>query len=172
MLMITQGNKLTPYGTSLKKMVLLFQKSYDLQKEVIDYFHNMFKSQDNLAISDQLAVLRNYPRLFSEQEGSSLANPVSLDEILKTLKGFKCSKILGSDGWTIELFFYFFDLLCNELLEVVEESRRIGKVSGALNATFIELIPKSDKPNSFGGFRPTELCNLVYKIITKILSFH
>jgi hypothetical protein len=63
----------------------------------------------------------------------------------------------------------FFDLLGNDLLEVVEESRRLGKVSGALNATFIALIPKSDKPDSFGGFRPIALCNLVYKIITKKL---
>jgi hypothetical protein len=60
--------------------------------------------------------------------------------------------------------------LGNELLEVVEESRRLGKVLGALNATFIALIPKSDKPDSFGGFRPIALCNLVYKIITKIIA--
>jgi hypothetical protein len=58
----------------------------------------------------------------------------------------------------------------NELLEVMEESRRLGKVTGALNATFIALIPKSDKPDSFGGFRPIALCNLIYKIISKIIS--
>jgi hypothetical protein len=38
-----------------------------------------------------------------------------------------------------------------------------------LNATFLALIPKSDKPDSFGGYRPISLCNLVYKIITKII---
>jgi hypothetical protein len=42
-------------------------------------------------------------------------------------------------------------------------------VMGALNATFIAIIPKSDKPDSFGGFRPISLCNMVYKIITKII---
>jgi hypothetical protein len=34
----------------------------------------------------------------------------------------------------------------NEILEMVEESRRKGRVTGALNATFLALIPKSDKP--------------------------
>jgi hypothetical protein len=63
----------------------------------------------------------------------------------------------------------FFSLLGNEILEMVEESRRKGRVTGALNATFISPILKSDKPNSFGGFRPISLCNLVYKIITKII---
>jgi hypothetical protein len=89
----------------------------------------MFKAHDNLAITDQLAVLRNYLRLFYEEEGSSIADPISLDEVLKNLKGFKCSKILGPDGWTVKFFLAFFDLVGNELLEVVEESRRLGKVS-------------------------------------------
>jgi hypothetical protein len=62
-----------------------------------------------------------------------------------------------------------FDLLGNDILELVEESRRKGRVLGALNATFIALIPKSAKPDSFGGFRPIALCNLVSKIITKII---
>jgi hypothetical protein len=73
-------------------------------------------------------------------------------------------------GWLdCRVLLPFFDLLGNDILEMVEESRRKGRVLGALNATFIALIPKSDKPDSFGGFRPIALCNLVYKIITKII---
>jgi hypothetical protein len=44
-----------------------------------------------------------------------------------------------------------------------------GKVNGTLNATFVALIPKSGKHESFAGFRPVSLCNLIYKVITKIL---
>jgi hypothetical protein len=64
----------------------------------------------------------------------------------------------------------FFDILGLELLEVVEESRLKGKVNGALNATFLALIPKTNKPDSFVGFRPISLCNLIYKLITKIIA--
>jgi hypothetical protein len=42
----------------------------------------------------------------------------------------------------VEFFLEFFDLLGHELLEVVEESRVKGKINGALNATFVALIPK------------------------------
>jgi hypothetical protein len=34
----------------------------------------------------------------------------------------------------------------NEILEMVKKTRRKGRVTGALNATFLALIPKSDKP--------------------------
>jgi len=58
----------------------------------------------------------------------------------------------------------------NQILEMVEESKRKGRVNGALNATFLALIPKSNKPESFGGYRPIALCNLVYTIISKIIA--
>jgi len=89
---------------------------------------------------------------------------------MSTLKGFITSKILGPDGWTVEFVLAFFDLLGTKLMVVVEESRMKGKVSGALNAKFLLIIPKSDKHKTFDGFRPRSLCNLKYKIITKIIA--
>jgi len=117
-----------------------------LQKEAVEYFQHIFKARSNLTISNQLAVTRNYPRIFLEEEGLRLAEPINLSEILTTLKEFKASKIPRSDGWTVEFFLAFFDIMGNEILHMVEESRRKGRVIGALNATFFALIPKSDKP--------------------------
>jgi len=69
----------------------------------------------------------------------------------------------------LNFFLAFFDIVGPELLEVVEESRLKGNVNGALNVNFVALIPKSDKPKSFSGFRPIYLCNLAYKVIYKII---
>jgi hypothetical protein len=53
---------------------------------------------------------------------------------------------------------------------MVEDSRIRGKISGCLNATFLVLIPKSSNSLSFNDFRPISLCNLIYKLISKVIS--
>ena len=108
--------------------------------------------------------------MFGEQDGERLFELVSLAEIHSTLKAFEHSKSPGPDGWTVEFFLHFFDLVGPELLAMVEDSRIHGYVCGSLNSTFVALIPKSDKPTTFAGYRPISLCNLIYKIITKIIS--
>jgi hypothetical protein len=137
----------------------------DSEKEVVTYFGNLFKCQEDILIIKQLEVLQNYPRLFLEEEGKSIVEPVLFSEVLSTLKGFAKSKNLGRDGWIVDFFLEFFDILGHNILEAVEESRIKGKIIGALNATYITLIPKSDKLESFDGLRPIFLCNLLYKVI-------
>ena len=56
------------------------------------------------------------------------------------------------------------------LVNVVESSRISGRVSHALNSTFLALIPKVDMPVSFADFHPISLCNLCYKLISKVAA--
>lgn len=99
-----------------------------------------------------------------------LNSPVTTVELERTLKWFKKDKSPGADGWTIKFYLAFYKLLGQDLLNVVEECRTIGKLYDAINSTFIALIPKSDSPSSFNDFHPISLCNCLYKIIAKIIS--
>jgi hypothetical protein len=92
-----------------------------------------------------------------------------LEELKEVLLLFKKEKSRGPDKWTVELFIFFFDLVGEDVLAMVEESRILGAIPGGLNATFLTLIPKANNPSSFDDFRPISLCNLCYKIISKLL---
>ena len=39
-----------------------------------------------------------------------------------------------------------------------------------INQTFVSLIPKVDNPESVKQFRPISLCNVAYKVVTKIVA--
>lgn len=95
---------------------------------------------------------------------------ISLEEIKDILHDFDNDKSLGPDGWTIEFFTHFFDLVGSELREAVEDIRIKIKLPKDLNATFISLILKKDRPKYFNDYRPISLCNLVYKVVTNFLS--
>ena len=45
-----------------------------------------------------------------------------------------------------------------------------AKVGGSTNSTFLALIPKEANSVAFDHFRPTSLCNVSYKILTKLLA--
>ena len=54
----------------------------------------------------------------------------------------------------------------------MQESQRAKKVLGALNSIFLALIPKKQNASPFKDFRPISCCNVVYKIIAKIIVQH
>jgi hypothetical protein len=99
-----------------------------------------------------------------------LNEKVTEEELLSASSSFKKDKIPGPNGWLVEIYLHFIDLLEPNLLRVIEEVRTNGKVLDAFNSTFLALIPKKEKPNSFDEFRPISLCNCVYKILAKVLT--
>jgi hypothetical protein len=141
----------------------------DIKKEVVRHFNNFYKESNN-SIVDQIATVRLYPRMTTEEEVLRLEIPCTKEEILEVLWGFTKDKSPGPDGWTVEFYLHYFDLLVEDLVEAVEESRVTGSVNRSINSTFLALIPKVNGSTSFGDFRPIALCNLCYKIITKIIA--
>jgi hypothetical protein len=70
----------------------------------------------------------------------------------------------------MEFFSSFFDLVSEDMVQMVKESRRYKNIPGCLNSTFLALIPKENNPTTFGDYRPISLCNLCYKLISKVIS--
>lgn len=57
-----------------------------------------------------------------------------------------------------------------DLLVMVEDTRTMASIPVALNSTFIALIPKTSHPETYEYVRQISLCNLVYKVVAKIIS--
>eukprot|EP00253_Pinus_taeda_P019452 PITA_19452 len=134
------------------------------------YFKNLFKQPEEATIAEVIRATQFFPRFIEEEGNDSIMAPVSKEEVEDILKSMQKDKSPGPDGWTVEFFHHFFEYIGDELVAVVEESRRTGSIFQPFNSTFLALIPKSDLPGSFADFRPISLCTCVYKIIAKVIA--
>lgn len=139
----------------------------EIQAEAIRYFEILYKNREVVSFEYQIWALDQYLKMFTDESNRDLFRPANLEEILEVLKSFSKDKCLGPDGW--EFFMHFFDLMGHNILDIVEESRTTGKILGAINSTFLYLIPKSSNPTNFVDFRPISLYNILYKIISKLI---
>ena len=89
----------------------------------------------------------------------------------KDLFGFAKETSLRTNGWTAIFFFLqFFEIFGPHMLSLVDETRNFGRVSEAINSTFIVLTHKNSNPYSFNEFKSISLINVVYKLISKIVA--
>lgn len=79
-------------------------------------------------------------------------------------------KALGPDGFNVDFFKSCWKIIKHDILEVVEDSRRSTKVLRVFNVSFIDLIPNKEIAITPNAFRPITLCNVVYKIISKVIA--
>ena len=111
-----------------------------------------------------------FHRMIPIEHSSLLSCPVTLGEIELSLKSFKKDRSPGPDGWPVEFYLNYFDLLGPDLLSAIDSTRVSSYIPPSLNSTFLALIPKKDKPRTFADFRPISLCNLLYKLIAKVIA--
>ena len=95
-----------------------------------------------------------------------------MDEIHFVFTLRKNDKSSGLDGIPMEVYRALFDVLVLDLLRVVHDSQKCGKILVVFNSTLISLIPNIDIPKYFDDFSPISLCNFIYDIIGKIISMH
>eukprot|EP00253_Pinus_taeda_P002467 PITA_02467 len=144
----------------------------NLARLAIAHFRGIYRAPADVNILEIMRIIELFPRFVDQEDSEELMKEVTMAELEATLKWFKKDKSPGPDGWTIEFYLAFFEILGNDLLQIVEDSRRRGRISSAIKSTFIALIPKSNAPISFDDFRPISLCNCLYKIIAKTIANH
>ena len=75
----------------------------------------------------------------------------------------------GPDDMSPIFYKTFWNIVGNDVTKTVLDALNSGYVHESLNATFIALIPKVKNPKKVSNFRPISLCNVVYKLISKVV---
>jgi hypothetical protein len=96
--------------------------------------------------------------------------PISLVEVEEAIMSMVSGKSPGPNGFTSAFFHHCGSIVKLDVWALVTESQRISGILPVLNATFITMILKEAQAIDPSQFRPIALCNVIYKIITKVLA--
>jgi hypothetical protein len=79
-------------------------------------------------------------------------------------------KAPGPDGFTASFYQQNWATIHMEVCNAILHFFATGFMDPMIIVTNIVLIPKSDSPRSVTDFRPISLCNVIYKLISKVLA--
>lgn len=80
-------------------------------------------------------------------------------------------KALGPDG--LPPFFFcqkFWLTIGEDVSHAILNCLNSGSILSSINRTFITLIPKIKSPSLVSKFRSIALCNIIYKLVPKVLA--
>lgn len=137
-----------------------------VKSHIVNYFETLF-TEDGMG--DLLVIPQDvFPEL-PNREWDLLASPYSTVEIDLVIKQMDALKAPGPDGYQALFFQKNWELLARSVHEMVLSVLEGKGMPAKLNDTHIVLIPKIDHPELASQFRPLGLCNVTYKIITKVI---
>jgi len=79
-------------------------------------------------------------------------------------------KAPGPNGFTALFYVKYWDCIKSSVLPAIGNFFTSNELPREQNHTFITLIPKKLGPSTVHHFRPISLCNIIYKIISKLLA--
>ena len=73
------------------------------------------------------------------------------------------------DGFPALFCKHYWETVGDQIVSATQSFSRDGRLLKEFNQTFITLIPKKKGACNFNQFQPISLCNVCYKVISKII---
>lgn len=140
--------------------------------QISQYFTHIFttaSSETTVSNTADIVSTAIIPSL-SEEVNSRLCAIPEAAEIKQALFLIHPDKAPGPDGFSASFFHSNWHTIGYSLIAEVQEFFLTGSMPAATNITYIRLIPKSTSAKLVADYRPIALCNVSYKVLTKIIS--
>ncbi|XP_027181659.1 uncharacterized protein LOC113780035 [Coffea eugenioides] len=139
----------------------------ELGKEVANYYRVLFTSSGCEGLDE---ILSGLPSTITTEMNDKLTKEVDELEIKTALFSMNPNKSPGQDGMTPLFFQKFWHVVKSDLIAAIRLFFHSSHMPKSWNHTVISLIPKTQNPTNLKSYRPISLCNVVYKVISKILA--
>lgn len=133
---------------------------------VRNHFHHLYTEENSSR--DKGDLLNGFP-IIAKRRLQALSRPVCSAEVKKAMFNIKATKAPGPDGICSGFYQKCWKQVGNSVVQFVQNIFNTRIIPDTLNGTLISLIPKVESPERVAHFRPISLCNVSYKVITKLI---
>lgn len=138
----------------------------DLCRLLKSYYINVFTASKTVVPPTNAEV----EAVVTETQNEMLTSELSFEEFTAAVKSMHPDKASGPDGLNSAFFQHFWNLLGKEVFKCCSDWLTDCKLSAHVNDTMLVLIPKKERVESTKDLRPIALCNVLYKILSKVLE--
>jgi len=146
----------------------VLQTSLDGITDVVTNFYGHLFSSSHPR--DFAEVLDCVTPCVTETMNNTFCAPDTREEVDYALKQMHLYQAPVPDEMNPFLFQRFWDIIGNYITTAVISILNGHAIPPKLNHTFVAFIPKKTKSDLISDFYPISLCNVIYKLITKVIS--
>ncbi|XP_038695403.1 uncharacterized protein LOC119992679 [Tripterygium wilfordii] len=132
-----------------------------------EYFSNLFSAGNEV---QDYSFLDPVTKVVDTEMNEDLCRMVTREDVWDAVRSISNQKAPGPDGFSAGFYHSHWDTVGECVVEAVLEFFASGVMESDVNLTHIALIPKTKEALKVSEFRPISLCNVSYKIISKILA--
>lgn len=143
----------------------------DIKHEAVNYFQKFLQADPTSSATSSYDELRDLLRFRCSQEDvTMLISPITPVEITSALQSLPNGKAYGPNRFTKEFYISVWPVIGKDFITAIQSFFLFGFLPTGVKSTILALIPKKIPAHTMKDYRPIACCNLMYKVISKLLA--
>lgn len=137
-----------------------------IRQIITDYFSELFQSSGTCEILTE----REKMRQVTAKQNHNLNRPITSEEFKLAVFAMHPDKSPGVDGLNPGFFQAYWSIIGEDVVKFCQHFVSTGELPAGVNRTVVCLVPKVKQPQRMMELRPISLCNVLFRVLSKILA--
>ena len=139
----------------------------NIAEVAVNYFERLYATSQP---SNMMEITDTIQSKVTLKMNHDLINEFTKEEVELALKQMHPAKAPGPNGMLAIFFQKYWDIVGSDISSMILNALNSNMSLAEINKTNITLIPKTKCSSRMSEFRPRSLCNVIYKLVSKVLA--